>query len=82
MEKKLKVKLSNFKTTLTFNEWAKMYRVSSMYQESTPYYTGTLTELDSISKSNLYASTDALTPKVSFYQKLKTTIKLWREKTN
>jgi hypothetical protein len=42
MEKKLKVKLSNFKTTLTFNEWCKRYNVGSHYVEPTKYFTGHL----------------------------------------
>ena len=82
MEKKLKVKLSNFQTTLTFNEWAKQYKVSSMYEEKTPYYTGNLTKLDANSKSNLYASVEGLIPKISIFQKLKTKIQLWQEKTS
>jgi hypothetical protein len=80
MEKKLKVKLSNFKTTLTFNEWAKMYRVSSMYEERTPYYTGNLTELEPNVKSNLYQSVDDLLPRDGFFktifQTFKTKIKI------
>jgi hypothetical protein len=42
MEKKLKVKLSNFKTTLTFNEWCEKYNVGSHYVEPTKYFTGHL----------------------------------------
>jgi hypothetical protein len=42
MEKKLKVKLSNFKTTLTFNEWCEKYNVGSHYVEPTQYFTGHL----------------------------------------
>ncbi len=36
----LKVKRSNFKSELTFNEWVEKYRVSSQYVEPTPYYQG------------------------------------------
>lgn len=82
MEKKLKVIPSKFKTDLSFNEWAKLLKVSSMYEERTPYYTGNLTKLEPSLKSNLYESVDSLTPKVSFFKKFKTTIKLWREKTS
>lgn len=38
MERKLKVKLSEFKSPLTFNEWVEKYRVSSAYVEPTPFY--------------------------------------------
>jgi len=82
MEKKLKVIPSKFKTDLSFNEWAKMFKVSSMYEERTPYYTGNLTKLEPNLRSNLYESVDSLRPKVSFFKKIKTTIKLWREKTS
>lgn len=82
MEKKLKVIPSKFKTDLTFNEWAKLLKVSSMYEEKTPYYTGNLSKLDASSKFPLYESVDSLSPKVSLFKKLKTTIKLWREKTS
>jgi hypothetical protein len=82
MEKKLKVIPSKFKSDLTFNEWAKLLKVSSMYEERTPYYTGNLSKLDPSSKYPLYESVDSLSPKVSLFKKLKTTIKLWREKTS
>jgi hypothetical protein len=82
MEKKLKVIPSKFKTDLTFNEWAELLKVSSMYEERTPYYTGNLSKLDSSLKYPLYESVDSLSPKVSLFKKLKTTIKLWREKTS
>ena len=39
-EKKLKVKYSDFQTTLSFNEWVERYRVSSGYIEPTKYYQG------------------------------------------
>jgi hypothetical protein len=42
MEKKLKVKLSNFQTPLSFNEWVMKYKVSSQYVEPTKYFTGHL----------------------------------------
>lgn len=40
MEKKLRVKPSKFKSTLTFNEWVEKYRVSSGYIEPTKYFQG------------------------------------------
>lgn len=40
MEKKLKVKLSNFKTDLTYNEWCVKYNVGGHYVEPTQYYMG------------------------------------------
>ena len=40
MEKKLKVRPSKFKSTLTFNEWVEKYRVSSGYIEPTKYFQG------------------------------------------
>ena len=40
MERKLKVKLSTFQTSLTFNEWVEKYNVSSGYIEPTKYYQG------------------------------------------
>jgi len=82
MEKKLKVIPSKFQTDLSFNEWAKLLKVSSMYEERTPYYTGNLTKLEPSTKYTLYESVDSLRPKVSIFKKLKTTIKLWREKTS
>ena len=39
-EKKLKVRPSDFKTTLSFNEWVTKYNVSSGYIEPTKYYQG------------------------------------------
>jgi hypothetical protein len=42
MEKKLKVKLSNFQTPLSFNEWVMKYKVSSQYVEPTKFFTGYL----------------------------------------
>lgn len=40
MEKKLRVKPSKFKSTLTFNEWVEKYKVSSGYVEPTKYFQG------------------------------------------
>lgn len=40
MDNKLKVKQSDFKTTLSFNEWVVKYGVSSGYIEPTKYYQG------------------------------------------
>jgi hypothetical protein len=40
MEKKLKVRPSKFKSTLTFNEWVEKYKVSSGYIEPTRYFQG------------------------------------------
>jgi hypothetical protein len=40
MEKKLRVKPSKFKSSLTFNEWVEKYKVSSGYIEPTKYFQG------------------------------------------
>jgi hypothetical protein len=40
MEKKLRVKMSTFQTTLTFNEWVDKYNVSRGYIEPTKYFQG------------------------------------------
>jgi hypothetical protein len=39
-ENKLKCKTSKFESPLTFNEWAEMFQVGSMYREPTPYFQG------------------------------------------
>ncbi len=39
-ENKLRVKLSTFKSDLTFNEWVEKYRVGSGYVEPTKYFQG------------------------------------------
>jgi len=39
-ENKLKCKTTKFESPLTFNEWAEMYQVGSMYREPTPYFQG------------------------------------------
>jgi hypothetical protein len=39
-ENKLKCKMSSFSSPLTFNEWAEMFKVGSMYKEPTPYFQG------------------------------------------
>lgn len=39
-EKKLKVKYSNFQTTMSFNEWAQTYNVGSQYKEEPKLYQG------------------------------------------
>jgi hypothetical protein len=39
-ETKLRVKQSQFERELTFNEWVEKYKVSSQYQEPTPYFQG------------------------------------------
>jgi hypothetical protein len=36
----LRVKVSKFKSPLSFNEWAKQYRVSSQYTEYQPLFQG------------------------------------------
>jgi hypothetical protein len=41
-ENKLKCKMSTFKSPLTFNEWASMYNVGSMYKEPTPFFQGNI----------------------------------------
>jgi hypothetical protein len=40
IKEKLRVKYSEFKTDLTYNEWVEQYRVSSGYIEPTKYYQG------------------------------------------
>ena len=70
MEKKLRVKYSTFQTPLSYNEWAEQYRVSSLYEEKTPYYTGNLTTQDWNRKSSLFQSLEQLFPKVSLTQKI------------
>ena len=40
MKKNLKVKLSDFETPLTFNEWVVKFDVSRDYVEPTKYYQG------------------------------------------
>jgi len=40
MKKNLKVKLSDFETPLTFNEWVVKFNVSRDYVEPTKYYQG------------------------------------------
>ena len=82
MEKKLKVKYSNFKSDLSYNEWCKMYNVGSHYVEPTPYYQGNV-----VRDPSLFQSVDNLFPELSFKDKIinKFKIKLktkWREKTN
>jgi hypothetical protein len=37
-EKKLRCKMSDFKTPLTFNEWVEKYKVSHQYIEPTKYF--------------------------------------------
>lgn len=39
-EKKLKCKMSTFKTDMSFNEWVRAYGVGSQYVEPTRYFTG------------------------------------------
>ena len=85
MEKKLKVKYSTFVSPLSYNEWAKQYKVSSMYQESTPYYQGNLTAQEPNLKSSLYQSVEELFPRVSLKQYITNKFKKkkqWQEKTN
>ena len=85
MEKKLKVKYSDFKSPLSFNEWAQQYKVSSMHIENTPYYTGNLTDMDWNTKANMFNSVDKLLPRISVLEFLKQKIKRkkqWQEKTN
>jgi hypothetical protein len=36
----LRVKVSKFKSDLSFNEWVKLLNVSSGYVQPTPYFTG------------------------------------------
>jgi hypothetical protein len=40
IKERLRVKYSDFKTDLTYNEWVEQYRVSSGYIEPTKYYQG------------------------------------------
>jgi hypothetical protein len=39
-EKKLRCKMSTFKTDLSFNEWVQKYKVSHGYIEPTKYFQG------------------------------------------
>jgi hypothetical protein len=85
MEKKLKVKYSTFVSPLSYNEWAKQYKVSSMYEESTPYYTGNLTTLEPMNKSSLYQSVEDMFPRISIVQSFINKLKKQKrclEKTN
>jgi hypothetical protein len=85
MEKKLKVKYSTFKSPLSYNEWAQKYKVSSMYQENTPYYQGNLTSQEPQLKSILYQSVEDLFPRKSIFKSIVNKFKLkqqWQEKTN
>lgn len=41
-ERKLKCKMSTFQTPLTFNEWAEMFKVGSLYKEPTQYFQGNI----------------------------------------
>jgi hypothetical protein len=43
MEKKLKVKPSNFKTDLSFHEWVMKFNVGSCYTEPTKFFQGNST---------------------------------------
>lgn len=43
MEKKLKVKPSNFKTDLSFQEWVMKYNVGCCYTEPTKFFQGNST---------------------------------------
>ena len=82
MEKKLKVKYSQFKTDLSFNEWVKEVNFGRDYTPPTPYFQGNITR-----NPTLFQSLDKLTPDTSLtkkiIQKFKTKLKTkWREKTN
>ena len=82
MEKKLKVKYSQFKTDLSFNEWVKEVNFGRDYTPPTPYFQGNIPR-----HHTLFESVDRLTPDTSLTEKIiqKFKIKLktkWREKTN
>jgi len=82
MEKKLKVKYSQFKTDLSFNEWVKEVNFGRDYVTPTPYFQGNISR-----QYTLFESVDKLTPDVLLTKKIinKFKIKLkskWREKTN
>ena len=80
MEKKLRVKYSDFKTDLTHNEWCKEYNVSRYYTEPTPFYQGN-TQFN----SSTFQSVEDLFPRMSFGEKLINKIKKqnkWLERTN
>ncbi len=82
MEKKLKVKYSNFQTNLTFNEWVKETKFGSGYVAPTKYFEGNIPR-----QPQLFQSLENLTPKVNFTDKIlnkfKSKLKTkWQGKTN
>ncbi len=56
----LRVKVSKFKSPLTFNEWAEEYKVSSQYTEYEPLYQG-----------NKSAGIHPLNERLSFWEEMK-----------
>lgn len=80
MEKKLKVKLSTFKTDLTYNEWCERYNVSGNYVAPTPYYTGNCRNtMDTRYEFDLHFDRRDGSKFTGILNKLKTKIK-WVEK--
>ena len=80
MEKKLKVKLSNFKTDLSFNEWCERYNVGGHYIEPTQYYTGNFNNtMDTRYEFDLHFDRRDGDKFTGILNKLKTKIK-WVEK--
>lgn len=79
MEKKLKVKYSDFKSNLTYNQWCKKYNVSRYYTEPTPFYRG-----NTQWNTSMFQSLEDLFPNISITKKLINKIKQskWLEKTD
>lgn len=79
MGKKLRVKYSDFKTELTYNEWCREYNVSKYYTEPTQFYQG-----NTQWNSSTFQSVEDLFPSISFTKKIINKIKQskWLERTN
>lgn len=79
MEKKLKVKYSDFKSNLTYNQWCRKYNVSRYYTAPTPFYRG-----NTQWNTSTFQSVEDLFPSISFTKKLINKIKQskWLEKTD
>ena len=59
----LRVKLSTFKSPLTFNEWVAKYNVSSQYAEPTKYFQG-----------NTSAGVKPMLPELTFWEQIQEAI--------
>jgi hypothetical protein len=80
MEKKLRVKYSDFKTNLTYNEWVKEYKFGRDYVPPTPYYQG-----NTQWNASTFQSIEDMFPRISFGRKLINKLKKqskWLERTN